>query len=916
MISADIGVSTPLELMLFDGQVTKGVRVYIRTTGGAFVAGINLTHIGEGLYTGNWIPAAAGYYHANYIVYTDGTLTTEDYLYTRTTECYKVGPVTTPASIADAVWDEMLLTHTISGSFGEAISLLLEAFDPAGISAAVWDAFVVDHRIPDTFGDWLQAIWRYSREITNEVKDPIWGLRAIKELIEYESSTINGNVLLNGAKLDALVPIIDNAKTEIITAVQVNENLLTAMAIQNSADLTTILNAIDGTNDKVDGLVPLINSLQNNTTARFVVPERLVKPSSGSKAYQFHLRIYDTSGAPTTPDSVPTIRIRRLDTGVDIVNGVVMTLDGAKIGAYYYVYNLTATSNEFPALVEVTVVELGVTRYIPALTEITEFESDLNAIQAAIASLDVKVTATGSEITNPSYGLQAIRNGEGTILNAISAQNVTLGQIKTRTDLIPTNIATVSDINDVLMQLAEKPALDDIIAELNLVRDSIKGPDGRNLTQVYNKIDFAGLMQTSDPRLDYLDVAVSSRSTLKAADVWSYGTRTLTDFYLNNTSVKAIWDYLCSQANVPGSIGKRISDMLDVAVSTRATEAAVLSALEGVAQEATLLNSTNDILNSLLDCKSKLNNITAKVLLIKAKTDNLPSDPASQGTLETAAGQIRDDIAVVDAEVGQIKAKTDLIPVDPARQGTLLLIPTNPLRIDDPRLVNLDAKISTRSTLSVADLALLARKSDVLAAEGAILSDNASQTYLISTIGSTVAHINTHTDRIPLDPATLTAISQAETAILDAIAHITSGGSVDAAEVWSYVHRTLTQDPSTFGPDISNLATKTDVQNAAVHQYVNRMTTTFNPGSALQEVLVWAEKDGARIATTSSCNIIVKDSLGVVKWSQSSSTPTADGMFRFINPIVISSDANYYIIMSIVVDGSTRVTQQAFITVG
>lgn len=916
MISADIGVNTPLELMLFDGQATKGVRVFIRTTGGSFVTSIALIHIGEGLYTGNWIPAVTGYFHANYIVYTNPSCITEDLLYNRTTECYKVGPITTPASIANAVWDDMLTDHLISGSFGEAITLLLNAYDPAGIASAVWDAFVVDHRIPDTFGDWLQAIWRYSREINNEVKDPIWGLRAIKELIDYDSATINANVLLNGTKIDALTPLIENAKTEIITAVEVNKNLLQSMSIQDAADLTTILNAIGVTNGKVDALGPLITSLQNNTTARFVIPDRLIKPTSGTKPYQFHLRIYDTSGAPTTPDSIPTIRIRRLDTGVDIVSGAVMTPDGVKVGSYYYVYNLTATSNEFPALVEVTIVELGVARYVPALTEITEFESDLNAILSAVAAVDVKVTATSSEITNPSYGLQAIKNGEGTILSAISSQNVTLGLIKAKTDLIPANIATVSDINDVLMQLAEKPTIDDITAELNLIRDSIKGPAGRNLTQVYDKIDFSGLVQTSDPRLAYLNAPITSRSTLTASDVWNYGTRSLTYFHLDTLSVKAIWDYLCSQATVSGSLGKRIADMLDVAVSTRATEVEMITALAGVAQEATLTAGISDILNSLADCKNKLTNLTTKVLLIKAKTDNLPSDPASQGTLETAASQIRADIAVVDSEVGQIKVKTDLIPVDPARQSAVLLIPTNPLLSTDPRLTNLDAKISTRSTLTTADLSGLARTSDVATAEGVIISNNNTQTTLISHIGSDVAHIKTYTDRIPIDPATLTAISQAETAILDAIAHISAGTGADPAEIWAYAHRTLTQDPSSFGPDISNLATKQDVTDAKVHQYINRMTTTFNPTSGIQEVMVWAEKDGARVAATSACTVVIKDSLGIVKWSQSASTPNTDGVYRFVNPIVIGSDANYYIIVSITVDGLPKVTQQAFMTVG
>jgi hypothetical protein len=76
MIQADVGTNTPLELMLYDGDSTRAVRVTIRRTDGTFVTTVNLSHVGEGLYTGLWSPATIGYYHANYIVYTDGSYST------------------------------------------------------------------------------------------------------------------------------------------------------------------------------------------------------------------------------------------------------------------------------------------------------------------------------------------------------------------------------------------------------------------------------------------------------------------------------------------------------------------------------------------------------------------------------------------------------------------------------------------------------------------------------------------------------------------------------------------------------------------------------------------------------------------------------------------------------------------------
>jgi hypothetical protein len=122
--------------------------------------------------------------------------------------------------------------------------------------------------------------------------------------------------------------------------------------------------------------------------------------------------------------------------------------------------------------------------------------------------------------------------------------------------------------------------------------------------------------------------------------------------------------------------------------------------------------------------------------------------------------------------------------------------------------------------------------------------------------------------------------------------------------------------PTYFGPDISNLATKADVSVLARIQVVNKMSTTFNDASGEQEVIVWSEKDRRRVLTAEDCHIWVKDNNGAIKWAGAASTPNADGIFKFISPISMVVDSNYYIVMTIKVEGIYVTSQQAFVTLG
>jgi hypothetical protein len=75
---------------------------------------------------------------------------------------------------------------------------------------------------------------------------------------------------------------------------------------------------------------------------------------------------------------------------------------------------------------------------------------------------------------------------------------------------------------------------------------------------------------------------------------------------LPNTIAAAIWNYLTSAITTAGSIGKLLKDQLDVAVSTRLSEADYTGAANG------------------------------DIAAIKAKTDNLPGAPAAVSDIPTA----------------------------------------------------------------------------------------------------------------------------------------------------------------------------------------------------------------------------------------------------------------------------------------
>jgi len=108
---------------------------------------------------------------------------------------------------------------------------------------------------------------------------------------------------------------------------------------------------------------------------------------------------------------------------------------------------------------------------------------------------------------------------------------------------------------------------------------------------------------------------------------------------------------------------------------------------------------------------------------------------------------------------------------------------------------------------------------------------------------------------------------------------------------------------------------KFTVQDIAPTQYLQKMSTTLR-ADGTQEVIVWAEKNGERFPSAQNCSVSVKDSQGVQKWAAAQDNPNTDGVFRFTNPIQALDNSNYYIVVSMNIEGRQRVFQQAFMAIG
>ncbi|MCX6765469.1 MAG: SH3 domain-containing protein [Candidatus Moranbacteria bacterium] len=260
---------------------------------------------------------------------------------------------------------------------------------------------------------------------------------------------------------------------------------------------------------------------------------------------------------------------------------------------------------------------------------------------------------------------------------------------------------------------------------------------------------------------DNLDATISSRGTsdLTAADVWTNATRTLTDYstdaislavwqnatrtltaYGNDITAADVWNVLSSSLTTVGSIGKQLAENVDVAVSSRASQAS-LDALNDISAADVWSYSNRTITDPDNIWEYALTSIGETGSVGKLIKDNLDATISSRGT---------SDLTAADVWL--------------ATERTL----TSNANFNDPTT----AQIAT-AVWGEANRTLTSYGNDITAAD--VWSILSSSLTTVGSIGKQLAE--------NVDVATSTRASQSS---VDAL------NDISASDVWTYATRTLT----------------------------------------------------------------------------------------------------------------------------
>lgn len=154
---------------------------------------------------------------------------------------------------------------------------------------------------------------------------------------------------------------------------------------------------------------------------------------------------------------------------------------------------------------------------------------------------------------------------------------------------------------------------------------------------------------TPNPIIQYLDAAISTRSSHTAADVWTNTTRTLSSF---GSLIADIWANsvrsLTAFAFTPTPSNASDTSAIKAKTDTLPTNPADETLLEA------LLASISTYMSIFLAHSSDVSDIPA----IKAKTDTLPLDPADESLLEAAISAIGGGSTVTPADIWSYSPRT------------------------------------------------------------------------------------------------------------------------------------------------------------------------------------------------------------------------------------------------------------------
>jgi hypothetical protein len=299
----------------------------------------------------------------------------------------------------------------------------------------------------------------------------------------------------------------------------------------------------------------------------------------------------DDGHTPVTSDNYCQIIITNPADSV-IVNGANMS--DKNDGWYYYTANIASPNGLYRATM---CCDSGAARACEDKSFILGTSLDSVATKTDIAGIAASVWSYGSRTLN-SFGT-LVTDVWGAATRRLTDKNLAGGGNlateayidTTKTDLL----AAINDNKTLINNLNDISAAD----VWDYSSKSLNQPVDVSATSTLAVWNVAKSQLTSTGSIgkqvaDNLDAAISSRSNLTAADVWSNATRTLTDYaandtalavwnnaqrtlsnYGNNISAGDIWNVLSSSLTGAGTVGNQLAANIDTSISSRAAQTSV-----------------------------------------------------------------------------------------------------------------------------------------------------------------------------------------------------------------------------------------------------------------------------------------------------------------------------------------------------
>lgn len=576
-------------------------------------------------------------------------------------------------------------------------------------------------------------------------------------------------------------------------------------------------------------------SISNTTQVRVVSPTSIELPDTGTENILLEIYLYDGSGGMQAPDSTPTLAVRN-QAGTDR-SGNLGTVTLAATGHYQCTYTVSSTDALEQLTFEWAVTKSSSTSLHGGTTQIVDTtavdftSADRTVLNAIAANADAKVStrlASADYTTPPTAAAIATQvdttltgshsaGSWGTADTSALATSASLAAMQSDVTTIKGNVdATISSrapaataISNATWTDARAANLDHLDANIS---DTAAATDlaavGADVDTLVTRVDVTlstraaaatalSNVTWTDARagkVDNLDAAVSSRLATSgytvppttadiATAVWSNATRSLTSFGTLVSDITAsVWAAAATSLITVGSIGKMFVDRIDAAVSSR------LASSGYTAPD------------------------NASILAVKAKTDNLPDDPATETTLATLlktsnyvpppsaatiSTQVASDLAAahgagswataivsglatsssistLQASADAIKAKTDNLPTDPASVTAVNTRLAASAYTAPPTVVEVSTQVAadlltahgsgdwtTATGFAVAGDAMTLTAGTISSVQSG-LATSAAQALIaadVDDLQGAVAAVKAKTDAIPVDPATETTLA-------------------------------------------------------------------------------------------------------------------------------------------------------------